>query len=673
MALLLGRESSRGVGDDPARAAKRVARVVVVGAGMAAQRFCERFVELGLLDKYALTVLGAEPHVPYDRIRLGELIGSTGALSNLAFREPDWYAAQGISLRTGTEVAGIDRRAQTVVDTEGNTYPYDQLVLATGSAPRVPACVDPSCDAVCVYRDADDAKTIADRIARGAPSRRVLVLGAGLLGIELAATLRRAGCEVRMYEAASHLLSRQLDVDGASVLLESLTSEGIDVRFGVRVASVNGDGEGVAVCDEDGQTTRFDFVVVAAGVRPRDGLATQAGLSTAARGGVLVNRSMRTSDKRIFAVGECANVDGEPFGLVAPCYETVETLVRQFVGRRKPFRRTPTVTKLKYDRLPTSVVGDALVDERGFESIVQSSGGAYRRLVLRRGRLVGATAVGTWQEWPAVLTAVVDRRRLRAGQRSRFEGHKSIWRETRANDVSRWAPEVPICTCTGATCGSVREAIADGCTTVGALAARTGAGTVCGSCTPMVESLLEPSRPHLPPRAQSWLAAVGVAALIAILTALLSEPVGWSHTFQNEWRVDALWRNKTLRQVTGFTLAGLCAISLVLSLRKRLPRFQLGHYRAWRLFHSTLGVATLAAVGVHTGFRFGSNLNFWLMVTFIVLAALGGLTAIAAAFEHHLPDGLGGVVRRRALLVHQILFWPFPVLVFVHALKSFYF
>lgn len=89
--------------------------------------------------------------------------------------------------------------------------------------------------------------------------------------------------------------------------------------------------------------------------------------------------------------------------------------------------------------------------------------------------------------------------------------------------------------------------------------------------------------------------------------------------------------------------------------------------------HSLLGIAMLVGVGVHTGFRFGANLNFWLMLTFVLVTALGWLSAIAAAFEHRLPGHIGGAVRRRTLLIHQILFWPFPVLVFIHALKSLYF
>lgn len=640
---------------------------------MAAHRFCERFVELGLGERFELTVLGAEATVPYDRIRLGEVLGPTHTVADLAFREGDWYAEQGISLVIGAEVEALDLVSRTVRDARGRNYPYDQLVLATGSVPRMPPCIEGECPSVYVYRDARDADAIASRVAQKPFSERVLVLGAGLLGIELAATLRGQGCQVTMYEAASHLLSRQLDLSGAALLSTSLASDGIDVALGVRVDSIRETSEGVVVRDENGTTETFGIVVVAVGVVPRDDLALEAGLSCAPRGGVVVDRTMRTSDRRVFAIGECANVDGEPFGLVAPCYETVESLVRSLSGQRRPFRRTPTVTKLKYDRLPTSVVGDALFDEAGFESVAQSSESRYRRLVMRRGRLIGATAVGEWKEWPAVLTAVVERRRLGSGPRTRFESSQPLWPDGQANDVSRWSAEVPVCTCTGATCGAVREAITDGCDTVGALAARTGAGTVCGSCTPLVERLLEPERPHLPPRAQRWLALVGLVAIAVAAFVLFVEPVGWATTFQNDWRVDELWRNKTVRQATGFTLAGLCALSLVLSLRKRVRRFQLGHYRGWRLFHSTLGVATLIAVGVHTGFRFGSNLNFWVMTIFVALAVLGGVAALAAALEHYLPDQLGGSVRRRALLVHQILFWPFPVLVFLHALKSFYF
>lgn len=639
---------------------------------MAAHRLCERMVELGLHERYEITVLGAETSVPYDRVRLGEALGPHGSVHALRLRDSSWYAEHGISLLLGADVTGVERHERAVFDARGRRFDYDLLVLATGSEPRMPGCVSGLSERVHLYREYRDAEAIKAHIEASALAPHALVLGGGLLGIELASVLKDRGCSVTMYEAASHLLSRQLDIAASRRLLNALRSDAIQVELNVHVESLRSTENGAFAERGDGTHSHFDFAVVAVGVVPRDRIARGAGLRCWPGRGVVVDGSMRTSDPHIYAVGECASVDGTPFGLVAPCYEMVESLAQGLAGNKRAFRRAPLVTKLKYERLPTAVVGDALVDEPGFESYLAETQSSYRRLVVRRGKLVGATSVGSWDEWPSVLAAAVGKRRFGVAQRARFTAGKELWNDESCS-VRNWASEVPLCSCTGASCAAVRAAIQDGCESLGALSARTGAGTVCGSCTPLLEQLLDPAAKPLAPRAQRALAAVGLLAVVVTLMLFIVEPVGWAQTFQNDWRPDVLWRNKTVRQVTGFTLAGLCALSLLLSARKRICSFRVGAYGTWRLVHSLVGVAMLAGLGIHTGFRFGANLNSWLMLTFVLVTALGGLSAIAAALEHHFPAQLGGAIRRRTLLVHQILFWPFPLLVFIHALKSFYF
>src|SRR5690606_18015539 len=139
------------------------------------------------------------------------------------------------------------------------------------------------------------------------------------------------------------------------------------------------------------------------------------------------------------------------------------------------------------------------------------------------------------------------------------------------------------------------------------------------------------------------------------------------------WRWDAIWRESALKQASGFTLLGLALVASLLSLRKRIARFAFAHFSSWQVVHAVLGLVGCAALGVHTGFRFGANLDFWLMASFTGLLLAGGIGGAALALGTRLGRGTAQALRKSALWLHVALLWPLPALLGFHVLKSYYF
>lgn len=668
--------------------------IVVVGAGMAAHRFCEQLVERGLHQSYRVVLVGDEPEPPYDRIRLGERVA--GSSFKLELRPPRWYREHGIELRLSTRVVRVDREARqvalrrvrtdddnaVVVGASGEDQretdsieliDYSRLVLATGSSARVPAGVELDGELICVYRSARDADTICTSMTRIARNRApaCVVAGGGLLGLEVARDLLRFGGSVEVLEASTHLLSRQLDVRAARVLAERLEQEGIETRVQAKFQSIKRRGDQVCVRLEDGEELLADFVVVAVGVQPNDAIAREAGLKCHFRGGIWVNDRLQTEDPHIDAIGECAAVNGEAIGLAAPCFDMANTAADRLAGIPSRYKATARVTKLKLDLIEVTVVGDAMRDDPGFIRHEWNGSGAHRSVVTRRGRLIGATSIGAWTEMPTVVSEVLRGGAFRAASVGRFVRGDLVFPEARRR-LEMWSDDVPICTCTGATCGAVRAAIKDGHVTVGAIRARTGASSVCGSCEPLVAELAgqrsEPRRREV---------ALGVAAAVAValgVAAAFLGPVGYATSVTSDLaKIDVLWRDETLQQITGFSLLGIVVVSMLLSLRKRVSWFKLGTYRGFRVLHSVLGTATLIGLLVHTGFRLGANLDRVLAVTFLGVLAVGVLTAAVVALEPRMEPAVARRLRSTALRTHQILVWPLPVLLAVHIIRAFYF
>jgi nitrite reductase (NADH) large subunit len=641
--------------------------LVIVGNGMVGYKLCERLVSLAGAEKFRIVVFGEERRSAYDRVHLTRFLAGR-APEELQLASADWYAQNGIELHLGDPVVSVDRERRVVVSACGREVKYDRLVLATGSRAFVPPIEGCDLPGVFVYRTLDDLEKIK---ARAAGCKRAAVLGGGLLGLEAAAALRDLGLQTWIVERNTALLTRQLASQAGALLQAHVEKLGLKICTQRHTEKIEPLGDDRLLQFNTGECLRVQLVVIAAGIRPRDELAAQCGLELAPRGGVRVDDSLQTSDPNIYAIGECASHRGICYGLVAPGYKMADLLAENFLGKRRKFTGSDQSTRLKLAGIEVSTLGD--FQEEG-ETLRWQNAGGFREIVLQNGRLVGATAVGAWNEAGRIQELIERRARVWRRQRRRFVETGRIWKNEELLRVNQWPETALVCNCTGVRRGQLTAACADGCATVEQLAARTGASTVCGSCKPLLAELLGAPRPAAPQAGLKTLAFACACALVISLAIFFAAPIPFARSVQIGLRkFDVLWREDFWKQTTGFTLAGLALASLLLSLRKRVKRFTFGEFGHWRAIHATLGVLSLIALVSHTGFRLGQNLNFVLTTNFLALALVGALAGGVTAMERRLSAA--GARRLRAFWTgaHIAMAWPLPALVLFHVLTAYYF
>ncbi|MEU5528202.1 nitrite reductase large subunit NirB [Micromonospora chersina] len=456
-------------------------RLVVVGNGMVGQRFVEALRARDQERRWQVTVLGEERRPAYDRVRLSAFFDGVSA-EELNLHTPD----DGVELRLGEPALALDR-ARRVVTTAAGEHPYDALVLATGSSAFVPPIGGADLPGVFVYRTLDDLAAIR---AHAEGRRTGAVIGGGLLGLEAANALRLLGLSTSVVEFAPRLMPVQVDEAGGAMLRRYVEELGVTTYLGVATSALRPGPDGTVGALElsDGRTVEADLVVVAAGIRPRDELARAAGLPLGPRGGVLVDAGCRTADERIWAVGECAAVDGTCHGLVAPGYATAEVVADRLLGGAATFPGADTATKLKLLGVDVASFGDAHGVTPGCLDVTFTDPAtrSYAKLVLSDDAktLLGGVLVGDASAYPTLRASVGGP--LPAPPLALLAP---------AGGASAGAGALPaaaqVCSCNAVTRADLDAAIAGGATDVPALKACTRAGTSCGSCVPMLKQLLD--------------------------------------------------------------------------------------------------------------------------------------------------------------------------------------
>ena len=284
-----------------------IERVVVVGSGRAGIRTAEELRKRGYTG--SITVLGAESELPYDRPPLSkEFLQKRKSRDEVLLHPASWYGENDVELRLGTEVEEIDRDAAEVVLQDDEHVPFDALVLATGSTPR--SLDVPGADLAHYLRRLDDSESLRRSLETGS---RLAIIGGGWIGLECAAAGRRAGLEVTLLEADGLPLGKVLGPEMAQLFVDLHREKGVDIRTGVKVESLETDGDrltGVRLAD--GDVLEADVVLVGVGIAPNTGLAEKAGLEV--DNGIVVDEHLRTADPRIWAVGDVANATRPPLG-----------------------------------------------------------------------------------------------------------------------------------------------------------------------------------------------------------------------------------------------------------------------------------------------------------------------------------------------------------------------
>lgn len=655
--------------------------IVVIGNGPVGCRFLERLVtarqevaaaRLELIDDQPVLVFGQEPRAAYDRVNLTSYFEGRTA-DDLQIRPKEWYSQNGIELCTGDPVIEIDRERRLVRSESGRVVCFESLIIATGSAPFVPLVDGVALPGVFVYRTIADLERIKSFSAN---SGSAAVLGGGLLGLEAARALVSLGMTTHVVEKAPALMARQLDNEAAALLREMVEQLGVRTALQRQTDRIVRCPDGLSLEFRDGSPLNVDMVVIAAGIRPRDELACDCGLEIGARGGVVVDDNLRTSDENIYAIGECACHVETVYGLVAPGYQMAEIVAENLCGSDARFNGSDQSTRLKLMGVDVALCGDYL-DPSGAQKLVYCGPEFYRKIVIRDQRIVGAVGVGPFPELPVIQEWIEARRRVWPWHRRRFDSEGALWETTDSDDVSEWPAGSIICSCRAVTRGTLTSAWQVGCRDVEALSRETEAGTVCGSCLPLLAALAnQRSEPVSTVPGWRWLLSVSVLATLLIPLLLIPGPVAAASSVQEfGYQLDLLWQSSFWKQVTGFTLLAITGLALLLSLRKRIAKFNFLNFGWWRAAHGMLGLATIFGVIVHTGMRLGANLNLCLMICFLTLNLAGGLTGMLAALESRATGSRQRMLKRwrpRLTMLHILFFWPFPILVAFHIAAAYY-
>jgi nitrite reductase (NADH) large subunit len=372
-------------------------RLVIVGNGMAGMRTVDEILARDR-GRFDIEVIGAEPHPNYNRILLSSVLAGEKELADIVLHPREWYAENGIRLATGEAVTRVDAAAKTVTTAAGRTVAYDKLVLATGSRPFVPPVAGLTLPGVCAFRTIADLDLMRDAARSGS---RAVVVGGGLLGLEAAVGLMKRGMAVTVLHLVPTLMERQLDEAAGLMLQRDLERTGLTILTRAQTEAIAGENRVRAVLLADGRELPADLVVFAVGVKPNIDLARDAGLDV--NRGIDVDDFMRTSDRDIYAVGECVEHRGQTFGLVGPLWEQARTCAEVLCGGTPaPYVAAAPHTSLKVTGIDVFSAGVLAARDDGDEEITLRDAGSrqYKKLIVRGGRLIGAILYGEIADGP---------------------------------------------------------------------------------------------------------------------------------------------------------------------------------------------------------------------------------------------------------------------------------
>jgi nitrite reductase (NADH) large subunit len=464
-------------------------KLVIIGNGMAPGRMLEHLFERAP-ERYDVTIFNAEPRVNYDRIMLSPVLSGEKDYEQIIIHGDGWYIKNGITLYKGHKVTEIDRANKTVTSEHGEIARYDKLVIATGSVPFILPVPGNNLPGVLSYRDLDDVNAM---LVAAQSRAKAVVIGGGLLGLEAAAGLKARDMDVTVVHLMPTLMERQLDPAAGYMLQRELEARGIKIITKATTQAIIGQHRTEGVMLSDGRVIPATLVVMAAGIRPNAGIGKAAGLDT--KRGILVDDGMRTSDPDIFALGECAEIGGEVYGLVAPLYEMARVAAARLTDDASAtFVHNDTPTKLKVTGIDLFSLGDfADGDDRQEIVLRDATAGVYKRLVLKENRIIGTvlygeTTDGAWfNDLKKKQVDISDMRdTLIFGQA--YQGGSPL---DPMAAVAALPDDAEICGCNGVCKGKIVGIIKDkGLASLDDVRAHTKASASCGSCTGLVEQLM---------------------------------------------------------------------------------------------------------------------------------------------------------------------------------------
>ncbi|TGK07310.1 NAD(P)H-nitrite reductase [Leptospira semungkisensis] len=462
---------------------KQKEKILIIGGGNGTLAFLRKYRALAPDDE--ITVLCKEEYPFYNRILLPDLISGEKDFSQLSGVSEEEISSWNVDVKSSTSVAQIFPEGKKVKDVEGNLYSYNKLIVATGSRPSIPKYIPDQMIGIFSLRSKNDADRIKGFFV---PNTHALIVGGGLLGLELAAALKSLNVDVTVVVRTDRLMSKQLDPISGEILKEEIEKRGIRVLFNTEISKVSGTERLETVKFKDGTVLHPDGIVYAMGTVTNFELAKDANLNC--KSGILVNDFLQSSDPDIYAIGEVAEHSSGMYGTVAATEEQAEIAAWHIYGYKfgsysgsmhSNLLKIPGLELVSL-RLPDTPMDELTAD---YEEItfLDRRRGRYKKCILKGDRLVGAILVGDKSEFAEFKGMISSGIEL---------GDK---RDRLLSGSSPLKPPIGalVCSCNGVGRGNIEQEIQNGVHTVQAIGASTGAGTGCGSCRPEISKILKES------------------------------------------------------------------------------------------------------------------------------------------------------------------------------------
>lgn len=469
---------------------KPVEKIIVIGAGAAAFRFIQNYREHNESD--SIHVFSKELHPFYNRVLLPEYVTEELTWEQLQKIKEHELKKLKINLQTGLSIEKIDPENQLVIDSLGQEHPYDQLVLATGSRAFVPKDAQLDLPGRFTMRskvDADRFKSYLESTNLPQEEQHVVIVGGGLLGLELAAALQHTHVKVTIVQRASRLMERQLDLVSSKLLSLDVQERGIHIYFDNEVSTVFDDesSKTLNITLKSGKIIQANAIVYAIGTQPNIKIARDNGIICSR--GIKVNQHLQTNFPNIFAIGEIAEFENQLFGITSAAEEQAAILANFIAGDiSSSYHGSVLMNILKFKDLELCSIGDILIPENddSYEEIVFTdlSRRYYKKCIVKDDLLIGAVLMGDKSEFAEFKSLIENKIELSEKRKSLLMG----------SSETRPILGKLVCSCSRVGEGNIIEAIAGGCLNFEALCKQTGAGLGCGSCKTEVREILNQAK-----------------------------------------------------------------------------------------------------------------------------------------------------------------------------------
>lgn len=461
-------------------------KLVLVGNGMAGVRTIEEILKISK-DLFEITIIGTEPYPNYNRILLSKVLQGDTDVKDITLNDWDWYKEHNITLYTGETVIKVDSNQKIVTTDSGRTEPYDELILATGSVPFILPIPGAHKKGVTTFRDIKDTDEMLEASKK---YKKAAVIGGGLLGLEAARGLLNLGMDVSVIHLPAYLMDRQLDPTAANLLKAELEKQGMKFLLEKNTEEIIGEERVEGITFKDGTQIEADLVVMSVGIRPNVEPAKEIGVEV--NRGIVVNDYLQTNIPHIYAVGECAEHNGIPYGLVAPLYEQGKVLANHICGADTgPYKGSVLSTQLKVSGVEVFSAGDFIEgDDKKALKVFDEQDGIYKKIVLRGNQIVGAVLFGDSSEGNRLFSMI--KKQADISDTAKIAILQPLGQDAGESLVASMTADEIICGCNGVSKGTIVQAIQEqGCTSVDQVKACTSASRSCGGCKPLVADLLQ--------------------------------------------------------------------------------------------------------------------------------------------------------------------------------------